>query len=162
MACPLETPKLSQPPVPPKGATHLASCDRMSVAGGSGHTYPRSSRLPTRRNRASLVRITSSLRADLIFGKDRAPNWHRLCTWDISRHLTDGNIDLAFMTYDLRRCRRGAAFEAEDRDRYVAKIKPNDGTIISDGTVCRNCRSLSLQEESGEGAYMTGRITKSL
>src|SRR5262245_31376762 len=37
---PLETPKLSQPPVPLKGATHLASCDRMSVAGGSGHTYP--------------------------------------------------------------------------------------------------------------------------
>src|SRR5262249_39557762 len=37
---PLKTPKLSQPPVPLKGATHLASCDRMSVAGGSGHTYP--------------------------------------------------------------------------------------------------------------------------
>src|SRR5262245_66577582 len=49
MACPLETPKLPQPPVPLKGATHLASCDRMSVAGGSGHTYPEA-RLPTRRS----------------------------------------------------------------------------------------------------------------
>jgi len=50
----------------------------------------------------------------------------------------------------LRRCRRGAAFEAEDRDRYVAKIKPNDGTIIPTARfaeIAGACRSKKKAEK---------------
>src|SRR5215831_2696257 len=61
----------------------------------------------------------------------------------VSRHLTDGNIDLALMVYDsedvaeakLSRsgpCIHHWGIEVEDRDSYVAKIKANGGTIISE------------------------------
>ena len=97
----------------------------------------------------------------------------------VSRHLTDGNIDLALMAYDSEDveeaqlsgpgpCIHHWGIEVEDRDSYVAKIKANGGTIISepsegalkfralDAHGCRNCGSWSLQEEGGEGACMTG------
>ena len=59
-----------------------------------------------------------------------------------SRHMTDGNIDLALMVYDSEDeeeaqlsgpgpCIHHWGIEVEDRDRYMAKIKANGGTIIS-------------------------------
>jgi lactoylglutathione lyase len=59
-----------------------------------------------------------------------------------SRHMTDGNIDLALMVYDSEDeeeaqlsgpgpCIHHWGIEVEDRDGYVAKIKANGGTIIS-------------------------------
>jgi hypothetical protein len=53
--------------------------------------------------------------------------------------LTDGNIDLALMTYDSEDieeaqlsgpgpCIHHWGIEVEDRDSYVAKIKANGGT----------------------------------
>ena len=60
-----------------------------------------------------------------------------------SRHMTDGNIDLALMVYDSEDeeeaqlsgpgpCIHHWGIEVEDRDGYIAKIKANGGTIISD------------------------------
>ena len=60
-----------------------------------------------------------------------------------SRHMTDGNIDLALMVYDSEAeeeaqlsgpgpCIHHWGIEVEDRDGYMAKIKANGGTIISD------------------------------
>ena len=59
-----------------------------------------------------------------------------------SRHMTDGNIDLALMVYDSEDeeeaqlsgpgpCIHHWGIEVEDRDGYMAKIKANGGTIIS-------------------------------
>ena len=59
-----------------------------------------------------------------------------------SRHMTDGNIDLALMVYDSEDveeaqlsgpgpCIHHWGIEVEDRDSYIAKIKANGGTIIS-------------------------------
>jgi lactoylglutathione lyase len=61
----------------------------------------------------------------------------------VSRHLTDGNIDLALMVYDSENveeaqlsgpgpCIHHWGIEVEDRDSYVAKIKANGGVIISE------------------------------
>ena len=61
----------------------------------------------------------------------------------VSRHLTDGNIDLALMVYDSEDveeaqlsgpgpCIHHWGIEVEDRDSYVAKIEANGGTIISE------------------------------
>jgi lactoylglutathione lyase len=61
----------------------------------------------------------------------------------VSRHLTDGNIDLALMVYDSEDveearlsgpgpCIHHWGIEVEDRDSYVAKIKASGGTIISE------------------------------
>src|SRR5262245_51963970 len=95
----------------------------------------------------------------------------------VSRHLTDGNIDLALMTYDSEDveeaqlsgpgpCIHHWGIEVEDRDSCQ-----NQGQRRYDhfqtwrGRVkiprarrhgCRNCGSWSLQEEGGEGACMTG------
>jgi lactoylglutathione lyase len=60
----------------------------------------------------------------------------------VSRHLTDGNIDLALMVYDNEEvaeaqlsgpgpCIHHWGIEVEDRDAYIAKIKASGGTIIS-------------------------------
>src|SRR5437763_1310209 len=60
-----------------------------------------------------------------------------------SRHMTDGNIDLALMVYDSEAaeeaqlsgpgpCIHHWGVEVDDRDGYVAKIKAHGGTIISD------------------------------
>jgi lactoylglutathione lyase len=60
----------------------------------------------------------------------------------VSRHMTDGNIDLALMVYDNENveeaqlsgpgpCIHHWGIEVDDRDAYVAKITANGGTIIS-------------------------------
>jgi lactoylglutathione lyase len=59
-----------------------------------------------------------------------------------SRHMTDGNIDLALMVYDSEQveeaqlsgpgpCIHHWGIEVEDRDEYMARIKAAGGTIIS-------------------------------
>src|SRR5262245_62166103 len=61
----------------------------------------------------------------------------------VSRHLTDGSIDLALMVYDREDVEEAQlsgpgprihhwGIEVDDRDSYVAKIKANGGTIISE------------------------------
>ncbi len=60
-----------------------------------------------------------------------------------SRHMTDGNIDLALMTYDREDdaeamlagpgpCIHHWGIEVEDREATVKKIEENGGTIFSD------------------------------
>jgi lactoylglutathione lyase len=60
----------------------------------------------------------------------------------VSRHLTDGTIDLALMVYDSEdspEARLAGAgprlhhwgIEVDDRDAYVEKIKAHGGTILS-------------------------------
>jgi lactoylglutathione lyase len=60
----------------------------------------------------------------------------------VSRHMTDGNIDLALMVYDSEDveeaqlsgpgpCIHHWGIEVDDRDAYVAKIQAGGGTIIS-------------------------------
>ena len=60
-----------------------------------------------------------------------------------SRHMTDGNIDLALMTYDREDdeeamlagpgpCIHHWGIEVEDRAATVRKIEENGGTIFSD------------------------------
>src|SRR6516165_5445453 len=96
----------------------------------------------------------------------------------VSRHLTDGNIDLALMTYDSEDVEE-AAFRPRSmhsslghRSRGSRQLcRQNQGQRRYDhfqtwrGRVkiprarrhgCRNCGSWSLQEEGGEGACMTG------
>jgi lactoylglutathione lyase len=96
----------------------------------------------------------------------------------VSRHLTDGNIDLALIVYDNEDVEEAQlsgpgprihhwGIEVEDRDSYVAKIKANGGNDhfrTRRGRVeiprarrhgCRNCRGRSLQDESGERACVT-------
>lgn len=61
----------------------------------------------------------------------------------VSRHMTDGNIDLALMVYDSEEveeaqlsgpgpCIHHWGIEVEDRDAYMAKIAANGGKIISE------------------------------
>ncbi len=61
----------------------------------------------------------------------------------ISRHMTDGNIDLALMIYDSESAAEAQlagpgprlhhwGIEVDDRADYVAKIKAYGGTILSD------------------------------
>ena len=60
----------------------------------------------------------------------------------VSRHMTDGAIDLALMVYDSEDveeaqlsgpgpCIHHWGIEVEDRDAYVAKITAGGGTILS-------------------------------
>src|SRR6202162_903765 len=60
-----------------------------------------------------------------------------------SRHLTDGNIDLALMVYDSEEvpeakragrapCIHHFASEIEDREDTMAKIKENGGELFTD------------------------------
>lgn len=60
----------------------------------------------------------------------------------VSRHMTDGHIDLALMVYDSENVEEAQlagpgprihhwGIEVEDRDAYVAKIEASGGTIIS-------------------------------
>ncbi len=67
----------------------------------------------------------------------------------VSRHLTDGNIDLALMVYDSEDveeaqlsgpgpCIHHWGIEVEDRDSYVANSEPGEGAMkfrAPDGTV---------------------------
>jgi lactoylglutathione lyase len=97
----------------------------------------------------------------------------------VSRHLTDGNIDVALMLYDSEDveeaqlsgpgpCIHHWGIEVEDRDSYVTKIKGQwryDHFRTWGGRVeiprarwhgSRNRRSRSLQKENGGGACITG------
>ena len=85
----------------------------------------------------------------------------------VSRHLTDGNIDLALMVYDSEDveeaqlsgpgpCIHHWGIEVEDRDSYVAKIEANGGTIISEpgeGALKFRAPDGTVAEIVGAGRY---------
>ena len=85
----------------------------------------------------------------------------------VSRHLTDGNIDLALMVYDSEDveeaqlsgpgpCIHHWGIEVEDRDSCVAKIKANGGTIISEpgeGALKFRAPDGTVAEIVGAGRY---------
>jgi lactoylglutathione lyase len=87
----------------------------------------------------------------------------------VSRHLTDGNIDLALMVYDSEDveearlsgpgpCIHHWGIEVEDRDSYVAKIKASGGTIISEpgeGALKFRAPDGTVAEIVGAGRYKT-------
>jgi lactoylglutathione lyase len=87
----------------------------------------------------------------------------------VSRHLTDGNIDLALMVYDNEDVEEAQlsgpgprihhwGIEVEDRDSYVAKIKANGGTIISEpgeGALKFRAPDGTVAEIVGAGRYKT-------
>ena len=61
----------------------------------------------------------------------------------VSRHMTDGTIDLALMVYDSEEveeaqlsgpgpCIHNWGIEVEDREASAAKIRAHGGTILSD------------------------------
>ena len=75
-----------------------------------------------------------------VFGFRRVSTGH--ARGHVSRHMTDGTIDLALMVYDSEEvdeaqlsgpgpCIHHWGIEVEDRDAYVAKIEANGGTLIS-------------------------------
>ena len=92
----------------------------------------------------------------------------------ISRHMTDGNIDLALMLYDSEDveeaqlagkgpCIHHWGIEVEDREAYIAKIKENGGTIISDmsqGALKFRSPDGTVAEIVGVGRYKNGVDTK--
>ena len=77
----------------------------------------------------------------------------------VSRHLTDGNIDLALMEAQLSGpgpCIHHWGIEVEDRDSYLAKIKANGGTIISEpgeGALKFRAPDGTVAEIVGAGRY---------
>jgi lactoylglutathione lyase len=85
----------------------------------------------------------------------------------VSRHMTDGNIDLALMVYDsedeeeAKLVGRGPAIhhigiEVEDRAATVKKIEENGGEIFSDpeeGALKFRCPDGNLAEIVGIGRY---------
>src|SRR6266550_1358486 len=87
----------------------------------------------------------------------------------VSRHLTDGNIDLALMVYDSEDveearlsgpgpCIHHWGIEVEDRDSYVAKITASGGTIISEpgeGALKFRAPDGRVAEIVGAGRYKT-------
>lgn len=75
-----------------------------------------------------------------VFGFRQAGTGH--ARGHVSRHMTDGNIDLALMVYDSEDaeeaklsgpgpCIHHWGIEVEDRDTYAARIQASGGTIIS-------------------------------
>src|SRR6478736_2197427 len=91
-----------------------------------------------------------------------------------SRHLTDGNIDLALMVYDSEDveeaqlsgpgpCIHHWGIEVEDRDSYVAKIEANGGTIISEpseGALKFRAPDGTVAEIVGAGRYNKKKAEK--
>jgi lactoylglutathione lyase len=87
----------------------------------------------------------------------------------VSRHMTDGAIDLALMVYDSEEveeaqlsgpgpCIHHWGIEVEDRDAYVAKIRANGGTIIStpgEGAVKFRAPDGTVAEIVAAGRYKT-------
>jgi lactoylglutathione lyase len=85
----------------------------------------------------------------------------------VSRHMTDGNIDLALMVYDsedapeAQLSGRGPrihhwGIEVEDRERTMKKIEENGGSIISDrdeGALKFRAPDGNLAEIVGVGRY---------
>src|SRR5262249_26252777 len=87
----------------------------------------------------------------------------------VSRHLTDGTIDLALMVYDNEDIEEAQlsgtgrrihhwAIEVEDRDSYVGKITASVGTIISEpggGALKFRAPDGTVAEIVGAGPYKT-------
>ena len=87
----------------------------------------------------------------------------------ISRHLTDGHMDLALMVYDSEDveeaqlsgpgpCIHHWGIEVEDRDAYAAKIQANGGAIISragEGALKFRAPDGTIAEVVKEGRYKT-------
>jgi len=85
----------------------------------------------------------------------------------VSRHMTDGNIDLALMVYDSENEEEAKlvgpgpaihhiGIEVEDREATVKKIKENGGEIFSDpeeGALKFRCPDGNLAEIVGIGRY---------
>src|SRR5262249_27219640 len=85
----------------------------------------------------------------------------------VSRHMTDGNIDLALMVYDSEEeaeaklsgagpCIHHWGIEVEDRDATVRKIEANGGMIFSDkeeGALKFRAPDGNLAEIVGVGRY---------
>jgi lactoylglutathione lyase len=85
----------------------------------------------------------------------------------VSRHMTDGNIDLALMVYDSENeneaqlsgsgpCIHHWGIEVENREETVEKIKKNGGTIFSDpeaGALKFRAPDGNLAEIVGIGRY---------
>ena len=92
----------------------------------------------------------------------------------VSRHLTDGNIDLALMVYDSEDveeaqlsgpgpCIHHWGIEVEDRDSYIAKIEANGGTIISEpgeGALKFRAPDGTVAEIVGAGRYNKKKAEK--
>ena len=92
----------------------------------------------------------------------------------ISRHMTDGNIDLALMLYDSEEveearlagpgpCIHHWGIEVEDRDAYIAKIRAHGGEIISDlgeGALKFRAPDGTVAEIVAPGRYKKGVDTK--
>jgi lactoylglutathione lyase len=107
-----------------------------------------------------------------VFGFKRTGQGH--ARGHISRHMTDGNIDLALMLYDSEDveeaqlagpgpCIHHWGIEVEDRDAYIAKIRENGGTIISDlkeGALKFRAPDGTVAEIVGTGRYQMGVDTK--
>src|SRR3954469_25134780 len=86
-----------------------------------------------------------------------------------SRHMTDGNIDLALMVYDSADDREGILIgpgpgihhfgvEVEDREATVMKIEENGGEIFSDpeeGALKFRCPDGNTCEIVAIGRYKT-------
>ncbi len=84
-----------------------------------------------------------------------------------SRHMTDGNIDLALMVYDSEDepeaklagagpCIHHFGIEVEDREATLKKIKENGGTVFSDpeeGALKFRTPDVNMAEIVGIGRY---------
>jgi lactoylglutathione lyase len=84
----------------------------------------------------------------------------------ISRHMTDGNIDLALMVYDSESAAEAQlagpgprlhhwGIEVDDREAYAAKIKAHGGEILSKPTAA----ALKFRAPDGTIAEIVGRGT---
>ena len=85
----------------------------------------------------------------------------------VSRHMTDGNIDLALMVYDSEDveeaqlsgagpCIHHWGIEVDDRDAYVEKIESAGGTILSkpkEGALKFRAPDGTIAEIVGAGRY---------
>jgi len=93
----------------------------------------------------------------------------------ISRHLTDGYVDLALMVYDneddeeAKLVGEGPAIhhfgiEVDDRHRFIEKIKANGGTLLSSpdsGTVKFRSPDGTIAEIVDAGRYQKMRDERS-
>jgi hypothetical protein len=97
-----------------------------------------------------------------------SPNRHGICPWACLKTPNRRKHRSGLDGLRQRRCRRGAAFwprrihhwgiEVDDRDSYVAKIKANGGTIISElggGALKFRARAGTVAEIGGAGRYKT-------
>jgi lactoylglutathione lyase len=107
-----------------------------------------------------------------VFGFKRTGQGH--ARGHISRHLTDGNIDLALMLYDSEDveeaqlagkgpCIHHWGIEVDDREATIKKIQDGGGTIISElgeGALKFRSPDGTIAEIVGVGRYKMGVDTK--